>query len=188
MRDHGYRPNRGFLDQRAALEWIKIYISGFGGDPQKITVAGQSAGAGMSQTITHLSCADMRKASITYMMHSEKKLFNQAILFGGSFLMMKPSSLQDAEELYRTITGYFGLGELTPAERVKALLTMPQDELVAQLTKEFTSLGPVLDGELILSQPTIAGLKNQFAQSLPGSIWCQRLFTLESKDDVCWLS
>jgi carboxylesterase type B len=45
VKDNGVL-NAGLLDQRFAIEWVKKHISKFGGDPERITIGGESSGAG----------------------------------------------------------------------------------------------------------------------------------------------
>ena len=43
--------NRGVLDWLCALEWVRSHIASFGGDPRRVTIAGQSAGGGAVLTL-----------------------------------------------------------------------------------------------------------------------------------------
>ena len=75
--------NLGTLDQALALAWVRDHIAGFGGDPGRVTLAGQSAGA----TSIGRLMLDARS----------RRLFHQAILQSGSF-GRPPRTLAEAGE------------------------------------------------------------------------------------------
>lgn len=80
--------NYGLLDQVAALKWIKKNIHAFGGDPDNVTIAGQSAG---SMSVNCLVASPVAKG-----------LFNKAIAESGSMLITNPmlpaNNLEMAEQ------------------------------------------------------------------------------------------
>ncbi|MCG6915554.1 carboxylesterase family protein, partial [bacterium BMS3Abin03] len=124
--EHNSSGNYGLLDQIAALEWIKRNISVFGGDPDQVTIMGQSAGA----------------ASVNYLTASPlaKGLFIRAIAQSGSNAFMGPGiSLSSAEQ-----TGVMfakNIGATSLAE----LRAMTADELLSASNNKYR-FSPIVDG------------------------------------------
>ena len=54
----GVAPNAGLLDQRLAIEWVRDNVGAFGGDPSRITLFGQSAGATSISTYGYAYASD----------------------------------------------------------------------------------------------------------------------------------
>ena len=61
--------NAGIFDQIEALRWVQKYITAFGGDPDKVTIAGESAG---SASVSILLLAPQAKG--IYWSHSHTKI------------------------------------------------------------------------------------------------------------------
>ncbi len=105
--------NFGFLDQQAATRWVKRNIAAFGGDPENITIGGQSAG-GMSVS-AQLTCKE------------NKGLFQRAIIQSGAFAPPYPfqfglcSDLKTAEERGKAFFDFLGVKTLAEARRMDAV-------------------------------------------------------------------
>ncbi len=123
--------NNGLLDIVEALTWVKKNIAFFGGDPNRVTIMGQSAGAKIVSTLT--------------IMEKANGLFQQAISCSGGL-----QCLRDQHTAQQVAEIFMHDAQITHENKEK-LLTMDWKEILNAQTSLFAGLnlhtvGPVFDG------------------------------------------
>ena len=133
---HGVSGNYGLLDQVAALEWIQNNIEQFGGDPNNITIFGQSAGGG---SVKSLSASPL-----------SKNLISKSIIMSAGGLDDRPGiSLESAQMANKEMMDHF---EKTTLEQMRALSFDEMLNMASEYEDETgtnISWRPVIDGYLL---------------------------------------
>ncbi len=144
--------NYGLVDQQAALRWVRDNISAFGGDPAKVTVAGQSAGA--------MSVCDHLVAP------GSAGLFRAAIIASGPCTAQ--AVLADAERDSRAYAAERGC--IDPAAAAACLRALPADTLIEPpwfyRIGANTLSGPVI-GTPVLPVDPVAAIEARRAAAVP---------------------
>ena len=174
--------NYGLYDQLCAIEWVRRNISAFGGDPEKITVMGQSAGA-MSVQQHCLSPLS-------------RGLFRSSVMSsgGGVSPLLKTRPAESSFPFWKTVM------EKAGCESLAAFRELPAVELFAAwdaAKKEgkggAMSCSPCIDGRLVAAEPEahdisyMAGITSEdmmppILLSMARS-WCAK----RQKSSFCWL-
>jgi para-nitrobenzyl esterase len=139
--------NAGMLDIVAALEWVRNNIASFGGNPNNVTIMGQSGGGAKVCLLTAMPCA--------------KGLFHKAVVLSGA--MRKAGDKSYSERLGAEVVKQAGLG---PNE-LDRLQTMPWKDFYAIATRAQRAMAkeagpgspmmrsyvPVVEGKILPQHP-----------------------------------
>ena len=149
--------NYGILDQIQSLKWVKENIAQFGGDPDNVTIFGQSAGAGSVRTLAESPLA--------------RGLFHKAVIMSGGGINVpardgeeaKPATpvnrfftynptLQEAEADTKKVMDWAGLTDLKKMREASTeiLYTLPQIYNMVTKSDLFIMQRPIIDGYVSL--------------------------------------
>uniref|UniRef100_A0A286XJR3 Carboxylic ester hydrolase n=1 Tax=Cavia porcellus TaxID=10141 RepID=A0A286XJR3_CAVPO len=128
--------NWGYLDQVAALRWVQQNIFHFGGNPDCVTIFGQSAGG---TSVSSLVVSPLSRG-----------LFRGAIMESGT--AVAPSLLTNSSKAVTEVASLSGCGQIDSDALVSCLREKSKEEMLA-IIKNFDIIAAVVDGVFLPRHP-----------------------------------
>lgn len=146
--------NVGHLDMVAVLQWVRDNIENFGGDPDNVTIFGESGGGG--------------KVAALLGMPAAKGLFHRAIIQSGGFYVATPEEGAKQAKVFLDHLGVDAsnldkLQGYTPQELIQAM----RDINATRDPGNYLNFPVVLDGEVVKYNPFDGAEGSEFCKDIP---------------------